>query len=402
MLPYCSTVTTPDEDIAGRSYARPYRVAGRADLHAFLIEAIESTGATVLHASTHTRAPFYFGVRTSDDERIGVLIYAFRCNSPPIKGRPVDEHRVQIRYGSEETWELQHPVGRDVAGVDVTLVVGVHLDEQLILGLDPLLYDPLPMGISVEFKQAHVDRAHDRGWHTWERENVPGRRRGSPRAIEGLETLTLFGPDRLLDFVRLERQAASLGLDPPLRLRAAEAAFSRTPEADVPHALEERFDLDSREILDIINRRLRLRVAVRGGVAEHHLHRYLRDHPDIAQVIPIDEDGEPDFEVVTTQELQLRIECKNCSPDAYADGTPKVEVQKTRASKGDPASRFYEVDHFDLVAACMFSLTGRWEFRFAWTQQLDRHDDWPGRVKAIQRIDERWEHDFPQLGGQVD
>lgn len=301
-------MTTPDEDIAGRSYARPYRVAGRADLHAFLIEAIESTGATVLHASPHTRAPFYFGVRTADDERIGALMYAFRCNPPPIKGRPADEHRVQIRYGSEETWQQ----------------------------------------------------------------------------------------------VRLERQAASLGLDPPLRLRAAEAAFSRTSEADVPHALEERFDLDSREILDIVDRRLRLRVAVRGGVAEHHLHRYLRDHPDIAQVIPIDEDEEPDFEVVTVDGRRPRIECKNCSPDAYADGTPKVEVQKTRASKGDPASRFYEVGHFDLVAACMFSLTGRWEFRFARTQELDRHDDWPDRLKPIQRIDERWEHDFPHPGGRVD
>ncbi|SPD88501.1 protein of unknown function [Micropruina glycogenica] len=48
-------------------------------------------------------------------------------------------------------------------------------------------------------------------------------------------------------------------------------------------------------------------------------------------------------------------------------------MPKTRASKGDPASRFYAVDSFDVVAACLFSATGKWEFRYGRTATLQRH-----------------------------
>ena len=74
-----------------------------------------------------------------------------------------------------------------------------------------------------------------------------------------------------------------------------------------------------------------------------------------------------------------------------------MEVQKTRASKGDPASRFYPIDGFDVVAACLFSSTGRWEFRFGRTAEMTPHKDFPDRLAAIQTITNDWTDNLQSL-----
>lgn len=363
-------------ELAGRSYARVYRVTGRSDLHRFVLDAVSRAGGKVLWASPATRAPVYLGIQAPDDERIGVLCYPFRCSPETIKGRAADEHRLQVRYGAEETWDDDHLLGVDVASVDTTVVLGVHLSAGIFVGLDPLLYSPLPMGISVEFKEANVRDALTHGWTVWERETKPGRRRGRARSPQGIEALVAFRPERFLDYARFERYATGLGLDPPLRFKAAEEAATAPAPGGAMHKLEEQFDLSSREILELITRRHRLEIAVRGGVAEHHLEAHLRASPEVGQVRQIDEDGKPDFEVTLRSGRRITIECKNVSPVRRA-GEIKVEVQKTRASKGDPASRFYRLDQFDLVAACLWPISGRWEFRFKATKDLMPHPDFP-------------------------
>lgn len=381
--------------LAGRSYIpQVYGVQGRRDLHAFMASAIEESGGRVVYASPATRAPFVFGIQTERDDRLCVIAYAFRCNAPPIRGRASDEHRVQIRYGGETSWGGAHPVARDPAGSDVTVVVGVHPGRGALVGLDPLLYADLPMGISVEFKDDRVATAHDVGWAVWERDNISGVRRRDPRAAGGLEALVAFRADRLLRFVEFERQASALGLDPPLRYRAAERAGRRTdPAASTLHDLEEEFDLSAREILDIVSDRNRLGVALRGGVAEHHLGRALAEFTGVVEVRRIDEDGRHDFDVVVEGRAEpVRVECKNCSPHDYANGDHRVEVQKTRGSKGDPTSRFYRTDQFDVVAACLYPPTGEWAFRFKRTDRLTPHEAHRGRVAALQRVDETWTH----------
>ena len=95
---------------------------------------------------------------------------------------------------------------------------------------------------------------------------------------------------------------------------------------------------------------------------------------------------------------RVTVECKNASPKTYADGTPKVETQKTRASKGDPKSRLYEPSQFDIVAACMFGPWERWEFRYKRSQLLDRDATFPDRIAAIQRIDGTWQQ---TIGGAL-
>lgn len=381
-----------EEPLAGRAFGEIYRVQGRSDLHAFLLDAIHASGGRVLYASDPHRAPVYLGVQLDSDERIGMLVYPFRVTRNSIKNRPDDEIRGQLRYGAEESWKREHPVGRDVAGVDVTMILGVDLADGVILGLDANLWDPLPMGISFYAKDAEIQQARASSWHVWEKINRPGTKRSEPRSPTSLETVVAFTPDRLIDYARLERRATSLRLDPPLRYSAAVALADKTSVDTLPrrHVLEDQFALTSEQILDIIGGRNRLSVAVRGGVAEYHLEHLLETSPDIAAVERLDVDAMHDFNVILADGRLMRVECKNASPKTSASGSFKVEVQKTRASKGDPASRFYPVDGFDVVAACLFSPTGRWEFRYGLTSRMARHKDFPDRLAPIQTITDDW------------
>ena len=75
----------------------------------------------------------------------------------------------------------------------------------------------------------------------------------------------------------------------------------------------------------------------------------------------------------------------------FVDGTAKVEVQKTRSQRDDPAGRLYRPGQFDIVAACMFSVSGIWDFRFKSTRLMQRDERFPDRLAAIQRIDGTWQ-----------
>lgn len=385
--------------VAGRSLPEVYRVSGRRDVRDFLVHAVEASGGRALYVSDATRAPLYLGVQLDSDERLGMLVYPFRVTRNRIRNRPADEVRGQLRYGSEPSWERAHPIGRDVAGVDVTMVLGVDLDDDVILGLDASLWDPLPMGISFYAKLTEIAAVQESGWHVWEKVNRAGTKRAEARSSTNLETVVAFSPRRLIDYARLERRASSLRLDPPLRFAAAKA-MSRVPvpgEQPVRHVLEEQFALTSEQILDIIGGRNRLAVAVRGGVAEHHLERHLREHPAVNEVRRLDIDARHDFDIVLGSGKKLRVECKNASPVLNAAGQFKVEVQKTRSSKGDPASRFYSVDAFDVVAACVYSATGKWDFRFGLTHSMPRHRAFPDRLAAVQTVTSDWVQDLADL-----
>lgn len=388
-----------DKLIAKRAFGEVYRVQNRADLHDFLLHAVEASGGRVLYASDPSRAPVYLGVQLDSDERIGMLVYPFRITHNTITNRPDDEVRGQLRYGSEESWKREHPVGRDIAGVDVTMILGIDLTAGVILGLDANLWDPLPMGISFYAKTTEIEQAQEHGWHVWEKVNRGGNKRTEARSPTNLETVVAFAPDRLIDYARLERRSTSMRLDPPLRFAAATAMADRAlpDEPQSRHVLEEQFALTSEQILDIIGGRNRLSVAVRGGVAEYHLEQQLTGAPGIASVERLDVDAMHDFDVTLDDGTFLRVECKNASPKTSADGRFKVEVQKTRASKGDPASRFYAVDGFDVVAACLFSPTGRWEFRFGRTADMARHKTFPDRLAPIQPITDDWGDSLPAI-----
>ncbi len=76
------------------------------------------------------------------------------------------------------------------------------------------------------------------------------------------------------------------------------------------------------------------------------------------------------------------------------DGTPKVDFQKTRASKSDPCSRFYRPSDFEILAACLHPLTERWEFAYRLTSEMDLHTKkCPEHLNNNVGISEEWETD---------
>lgn len=378
--------------LGGRAYARPYRVSGRADLLEMLCQGIEASGGRVLYTSEHTRAPVILGVEDADQSRLALLCYLFRATGRQIRHRPQDEHRLQLRLGGERGWDGEHPLAFDPAGADVTLVLGLNPEEGYIIGLDPLIYSPMPLGISVAFKEREVERIKEEGWHVWVKDNRAGSRRVGKRASDGLETLVGLRPERLLDYARFERDATALGLDPILRLQAAQrAAVKASSAAASRHQLEEALGLDAAEILDLIEGRNRLLVAVRGGVAERHLLKALQRDPEVLHAEEVDGDQPPDVEATMAVDCKpVRVECKNGKEDYYANGDGHVELQKTRGSKDAPETRLYLPEQFDVLAVALWPKEGPPRFVYRCVEDLPRHAQHSDRLAVHLHIDDSW------------
>jgi hypothetical protein len=248
------------------------------------------------------------------------------------------------------------------------------------------------MGVSGYYRDEHEAGILSLGWSAWAKEKEKPRG-GAEGGWEGLESMVGLQPDRFLDFARFEALATSLGLDTALRLSLADQfARGRVDR----HTLERLWGIDAATILDIVEANFRLGVAVRGSVAEHHLGRALANDASIASVEAIDADGRPDFRVALHDGRRFTIECKNALRETYRDGDAKVETQKTRDSG---AGRKYSYAAFDILAACMFSVTSRWTFRFKWSRDLIPWSADATRIGAVQRIDDTWTRALNELEG---
>ena len=169
--------------------------------------------------------------------------------------------------------------------------------------------------------------------------------------------------------------------------------------AKQPHALETKYGLTSLELLDAINARFRLKVALEGAVAEVQMEKHIvvRVDKGIERYETHDTDGHPDFSIWLPGKRLLLAECKNIREsgkeggEAYRVGGKivgyKVETQKTRAATADPTSRFYGVDQFQILGVCLGKKTGDWrDFVFARTVDLARHAKHPHKLAVFQRI----------------
>lgn len=369
--------------MAGFEY-RKWGVQRRAKepLLAFLVQGLVAGGCTVLSASEPDYAPFLITFETPLGERQGILVYAFFANSKLTVNRPEDEHRFQIKYGSDTSAVL--PIEQDPTQLLTTLFVGIDTDRGVMVGADPVLHDGTKMFISLEFKRSEVDRVLRDGWHAWERESA--RREGQP-----VEVLVGVKQDRLLDFVRFERLA--LGLDAGHRQLLAEQLLGNPllrAESHAPHALTTELGLSGEAVLDLIQGAKRLKMAVRGWVAEHHLERLLQDVPGVEDCRRLDEEGQPDIELRFRGSRRLLVECKNVLRIRTADGRPRVDFQRTRASKNDPCSRYYRPTDFNVLAACLHAVSEEWEYRFIPTEVLPKHLTCAGRIQSNLKVGEGW------------
>jgi hypothetical protein len=151
--------------------------------------------------------------------------------------------------------------------------------------------------------------------------------------------------------------------------------------------------MPERAVLDLIASARRLKMAVRGWVAEEHLVKRLAEVRGVSECVRLDIEGGADVSLRFEGSRPLRVQCKNVLRTKLADGTPRMDFQKTRASQGDPCSRYYKPEEYDLIAACLHAVTERWEYKYVIPGVLDRHRRCPQRVGNNVRIDERWSAD---------
>ncbi len=346
----------------------------------FLVDGLTAAGCTVLHVSDPSCAPFLITFETPLGDRQGVLAYAFFANSKVTPNRPEDEHRFQIKYGSDTRAVL--PVEQDPSRLVTTIFVGIDTERGILVGADPVLHDMTRMFISLEFKRCHAEAIQRDEWHAWERDSQ--RREGQP-----IEVLVGVSQRRLLDFIRFERLA--LGLDPGHRQLLAEQLLGSPVLAQSgPHGLTEELCLSEHEVLDLIQGASRLKMAVRGWVAEHHLERMLQHVPGVEDCRRLDEEGRPDIELRFRHSQPILVECKNVLRQPAADGRPRVDFQRTRVSKGDPCSRYYQPGDFQILAACLHAVTEKWEYRFIPTFRLPSHGTCVGRIQSNLRVGAEW------------
>lgn len=371
-----------------------------------MTSALIAAGCKIIHSSAPDRAPFVVAFETASRERMGIVAYAFLATRTPTKNRPPNERSFQIKYGSKESYAHNnaHELWQDPLGMFTTLLVGIDPESGLCVSADPIVHSPTKFFIRLEFKDEHAEAIVDKAWHAWERI-----KRKTPNDAPRVETLVGATKDRFLDLVRFER--AARGLDPGNRLILAEEHAFSLPTSRVAqskqsatvmrlaaaHPLVKQFGLKTNEILDLIAGARRLRMAVRGWVAEEHLHRTLSRVPGVTHCERLDEEGGPDLRVRYRRGPPLTVECKNVARETDRYGNPKLDFQRTRAAKGNPCSRYYEPTEFDLVAACLHAVSARWDFRFALSGDLPPHKTCVGRITNNIRVDEQWLEDAGRM-----
>lgn len=361
----------------------------------FIEEGLAAAGCRLLYRPEPHSAPFRFVFETPWAERLGFIVYLFRATTVVTRNRPKDEARFQVKYGPR-TDEF-HNIFDDPFRLYTTAFGGVDLERGIFVAADPALHNPTRFYISIEYKTLLTDRTLESGWGIWEREK---RDRAEP-----IEILVACVKERILDLLLFER--AARGLAPGHRQLLAEDFARQSPAAALAdrqraldpskHTLLAELAVDMEDLLDVIENADRLKMAVRGWVAEHHLAQMLLANPIVRDVTTIAGDGQPDLLVTLATDRQLRIECKNCLRACTSGGLPRVDFMRTRASKTDPCSRYYAPTEFEVVAACLHPVTKSWEFAFTTTDSMRPHRSCPGKLDNRVVVDDSWPRSFDEV-----
>ena len=374
----------------------------REPLLRFIHEALAASRCRIIYSSDASQAPFRISFETAAGERMGIVAYAFFANQNLTRNRPGDEYRFQLKYGSKQSRNVHH-LWQDPYGLYTTLLIGISPNDRFFVGFDPVLHSPTKHFISLEFKESFVEEIRRTGWAWRERD----RKRRSHEPVEVIVGGTI---DSFLDFVRFEREAR--GEDQGHRalladrrgLIAPPTTVATTPvpvESAYVHQLAREFEMSEAAVLDLIAGASRLKMAVRGWVAEQHLVEQLRKVEGITDCERIEAEGSPDIQLRFEGSGPLSIECKNVLRTPTRDGAARVDFQRTRTSKADPCTRYYSPDDFDVLAACLHARTERWEYSFALTRDLDPHRKCPGKLSNNVVVDTRWREDIRGILGEA-
>ena len=160
----------------------------------------------------------------------------------------------------------------------------------------------------------------------------------------------------------------------------------------VEHPLELKFNAPAWDILSAIQQGARSQVDVKGKLAEWFLFKQIEDlkaRGIIEARTWYDAYGHPDLDVVLRGRT-FRMECKNIRsgkiPKKFGENY-RVEVQKTRNQLvGGKKLRGYRADEFEILAACLFNQTLRWDYLFVPSDKLERRVEHPDYLEIMQPV----------------
>jgi len=176
-----------------------------------LLDTLKGQGDTVTHsvATKGQHLPFVLGVQTPSGERLGLAIYAFPISMEPGPRFAFLADLGGERCGTESLW-------KDPYGVMQTHLVGIDIEQGVIVGADAVYNDPLTSPTRFAFSNNEMDAIRSRGWHAWEHEPDDA----TPGLEPPIEILVGFRAQHLLNYLRYEREAQ--GEDPGHRHLLAE------------------------------------------------------------------------------------------------------------------------------------------------------------------------------------
>lgn len=328
---------------------------------------------------------------------MGVVAYAFLATRTPTAKRPQDERSFQIKYGEKRGSEL-HEIWQDPLSLLTTVLIGIDVRDGFFVAADPQMHNPTKFFIRLEFKDHNADEIKRLEWYVWERER---RSSSMPAPVEVLVGGT---QDSFLDLVYFERAAKGLAQGDRHLLAERRGDWSLVSQRSIPpppaelareglHPLAREFELGADEILDLIASARRLKMAVRGWVAEEKLRQTLEATSGVTQCERLNIEGGADVLVRFRDRSPLTIECKNVLRKTNSDGLPRIDFQRTRAAVSDACSRYYAPDEFDIVAGCLHAVTERWDFRYALPRWMAPHRKCHGKLASNVVIGADWVED---------
>lgn len=185
---------------------RTYSVhaSARKPLVDFMLDSLRAAGCRILFNSDTRQAPFVITFETASGERMGIVAYAFLATRTPTKNRPKDERSFQIKYGKKEKDNL-HELWVDPLGIYATLLLGINVEDEFFVSLDPLMHNPTEVPLALRLSDKRVEKIKRSGWCAWE-----WQRRSNSGFTEPIEVLIGGTRDAFLDLVRFERIAQGL------------------------------------------------------------------------------------------------------------------------------------------------------------------------------------------------
>ena len=136
-------------------------------------------------------------------------------------------------------------------------------------------------------------------------------------------------------------------------------------------------------------------VALKGALSEIRFKAFLESQGHIVTKSEnSDNNGTPDFVIQTLDGETLIVEHKRASKYRYKNGDFRVEVQKSRNSGECKSNRLYPEGFCDIVSVDVSEHTGiANDYRYISCEDLERNQEFPDRIKAIQKEDkELWRH----------